>query len=111
MKYLVTGSGGPGYASGEEAAEVLPNLVFPAFKRIMELEKKKKILAGGLPVGERAFVCIVEAKSHDELDRLLQSIPMWGVLDWEVTPLQSVTARYAQERKAIRELKKSIKRR
>ncbi len=105
MKYLVVGSGGPGFSSPEEAAEVLPKIVFPTFERIITLEKEKKIVAGGLPVGDRAFVCIIEAKSNDELDKILQSIPMWGMLDWEVTPLQSVAARYKQDRQAIKTLK------
>ncbi|MCJ7775586.1 MAG: muconolactone Delta-isomerase family protein [Deltaproteobacteria bacterium] len=107
MKYLVVGSGGPGFASPDEAIEVLDNAILPSFNEIIQLEKKKKIVAGGLPVGDRAFVFIVEAESNDELDNMLRNIPMWGSLDWEVTPLQTFTSRAKQERQALREYKKA----
>jgi len=109
MKYLVVASGGPGFASEEEAVEVLERVIIPSFNELRALEKKKKIVAGGLPVGDRAFVFIAEAKSNDDLDQMLREIPMWGSLDWDVTALQSFNARAKQERQAVRELKRSIR--
>jgi hypothetical protein len=106
MRYLVVGSGGPGFASEEEAVEILESVVLPSFTELERLEKEKKIIAGGLPVGDRSFVFIVEANSNDELDRLLRTIPMWGTLDWEVTALQTFAGRAEQERQAVKELKK-----
>jgi hypothetical protein len=66
----------------------------------MNLEREKKIVAGGLPVGDRSFV------SNEELDRLLRGIPAWGVLNWKVTPLQSFAGRATQERDEVKKLKK-----
>ena len=106
MKYLVTGSEGPGFASPEEAIEILEEVVLPTFDALMKLEARKKIVAGGLPVGDRAFVFIVEAASNEELDRLLRSLPAWGVLDWHVTPLQSFAGRAAQERDVVKRSRK-----
>ena len=106
MKYLVVGSGGPGFGSQEEAARVLKGIVLPSFDQLIALEKKKKILAGGLPVGDRAFVFIAEASSNEELDKMLRTLPMWGSLDWEVTALQTFSGRAAQERSVIKGLKK-----
>jgi hypothetical protein len=48
----------------------------------------------------------VEAASNEELDRLLRSIPAWGVLEWHVTPLQSFAGRAAQERDVVKQFKK-----
>lgn len=70
----------------------------------MKLEKEGKILAGGLPVGDRAFVFIVEAASNQQLDELLRSIAAWGVLKWQVTALQSFAGRAAQERIIVKQL-------
>jgi muconolactone delta-isomerase len=109
MKYLVVGSGGPGFASPEEAVNILQGVIIPSFTQLIELQKKKIIIAGGLPVGDRAFVFIAEAKSHDELDQMLRSLPMWGALDWEVTALQAFNGRAKQERQAVRELKRTIR--
>jgi len=109
MKYLVVGSGGPGFASPEEAVDVLQSVILPSFRELIELEKRKKITAGGLPIGDRAFVFIVEAKSNDELDQMLRSLPMWGEFDWEVTALQTFRARAKLEREAVRDIKKMIR--
>ncbi len=106
MKYLVIGSGGPGFASPEEAVHVLENIVLPSFDQLIKLENEKKILGGGLPVGDRAFVFIVEASSNDEVDNMLRNLPMWGSLDWEVTALQTFSGRADRERKSIEEYKK-----
>jgi hypothetical protein len=52
-------------------------------------------------------VFIAEAASNEELDRLLRSIPAWGVLKWKVTPLQSFAGRATQERDEVKKLKKA----
>jgi hypothetical protein len=52
-------------------------------------------------------VFIAEAASNEELDTLLRRIPAWGVLKWQVTPLQSFAGRAAEERNVLRELKKA----
>jgi muconolactone delta-isomerase len=109
MKYLVVASGGPGFSSAEEALEVLEKTILPSFAALNKLEAEKKILAGGLPVGDRAFVFILEARSNEEVDQLLRDIPMWGSLDWEVTPLLSFSARAAEERKAIKAIKRAMR--
>lgn len=103
MKYLVIGSGGPGFASSEEALNVLKTIILPSFDELIKLEQENKI-QGGLPVGDRAFVFIVEAASNDEVDKLLRNFPMWGALDWEVTALQTFSARADQERQYVKTL-------
>ncbi len=109
MRYLVVGSAGPGFATEEETLAVLNNIILPSFNALIELERKNKIRAGGLPVGDRSFVFIVEAKSNDEVDQMVRRLPMWGTLDWEVTPLQTFSARAKQERQVVREIKTSLK--
>lgn len=106
MKYLVVGSGGPGFASESEALEILERVVLPSFTELIRLEADKKIIAGGLPVGDRSFVFIVEAQSNDELDKMLRAIPMWGTLDWEVSALQSFSGRAELERQTVKALKR-----
>lgn len=98
MKYLVSGSGGPGFSSAEEATDILEEEILPTFEAVMKLEKDGHIVAGGLPVGERSFVFIAEAASNDELDKMLRNIPAWGAFDWQVTPLQSFAGRAAIEK-------------
>ena len=103
--FLVTTSEGPGFTAPEEVAEVLEKGILPTFDRLLELKAKKKIVAGGLPAGSRMLYLLVEADSHDEIDRMLRDLPAWGVFSWQVTPLQSLEGRAAMERQILRSLK------
>ena len=47
------------------------------------MKAEGKILAGGIPVGDRAFICIIEAASNDEADRIVRDMPVWGSLNGE----------------------------
>ncbi|UCG52734.1 MAG: hypothetical protein JSW58_04065 [Candidatus Latescibacterota bacterium] len=105
-KYLVKASGGPGPGSPAEAISLLDGLVLPTFDMLMKWEKEGKIV-GGLPVGSRSFVMIVEAESNQDLDRMLRTLPMWSVMDWKVVPLESIAGRAEIERKIVGELKAS----
>ena len=105
MQYLVEGTRGPLPPSPEQAIALLEEVVIPAFEYVGRLKAEGKVLAGGLPVGDRAFVCIIEAASNDEVDRIVREMPTWGVLEWKVTPLQSFEARAEMERKVVQALK------
>ena len=65
MKYLVMGTEGPGFFSSDEAVEIIENIALPTFEELEALENDGSIV-GGVPVGERSFVFIVEADSHDD---------------------------------------------
>jgi hypothetical protein len=106
MKYLVIGNEGPGFFSADEAIEMLENIILPAFEELDDLETEG-VLVGGVPVGERAFAFIMEADSHDDVDRTLRSLPIWSALEWEVTPLQDFEARAHLEREILKDLKKN----
>jgi len=105
MQYLVEGARGPLPSSPEEAIALLEGMVIPAFEYVSRLKTEGKMLAGGVPVGDRAFLFIVEAASNDEADRIVRDMPTWGLLEWKVTPLQSFEGRAEMERKAAQALK------
>jgi hypothetical protein len=108
MQYLVSASDGPGFASPEETLEALENMVLPLFVALMRLEAERKIVAGGVPLGDRALVFIVEAASHDEVDRLLRGLPMWGVFKWDVMALETFAGRAEQEREFVQRLSQAL---
>ena len=105
MKYLVKGSSGPISLSSGEMARLLEDVVIPSFDQLVKLEKEGKI-TGGLPVGQRAFIFIVEAASNEEVDQLLRSLPIWGGMEWKVIPLQSFSGREGMEKNILGEIKK-----
>jgi hypothetical protein len=104
MKYLVTGTNGPGFSSAEQARTVLNDIIIPSFNILLQYEKDGVIQGGGLPVGGRAMVFIMEAKSNEDLDRLLRRLPVWGSLDWDVTALQSFQGRMEIEQGVLNRL-------
>ncbi len=106
--YLVVGSEGPGFSSPEEGIQTLEKGIIPTFNLLMKLQDEKKIIAGGLPVGDRAFMFIVEASSNSEVDKIIRSLPAWGALKWKVTALESFAGRAAQERENLSALKKAV---
>jgi hypothetical protein len=75
MQYLVEGARGPLPSSPEHAIALLEQTVIPHFEYVMRLKTEGKILAGGVPVGDRAFVFIIEAPSNDEADRIVRDMP------------------------------------
>jgi len=105
VRYPVIGSDGPGFGSPEETVHVLEQIILPSFDALIRLEKEGKIVAGGLPVGDRAFVCIVEVSSNEEVDELARNLPMWGALKWQGTALQSFQGRAAKEHSVVQQLK------
>src|SRR6266403_1233609 len=105
MQYLVEGARGPLPSSPEQAMALLEGTVIPHFEHVIRLKAEGKMLAGGVPVGDRAFVFIIEAASNDEADRIVRDMPAWGLLEWKVTPLQSIDARAEMERKVVQALR------
>ncbi|NNF16187.1 MAG: hypothetical protein HKN70_05535 [Gammaproteobacteria bacterium] len=103
--YMVTTSEGPGFGAPEEVVGVLENGILPTFAMLRDLQAKKKIITGGLPVGSRTLYLLVEASSLDEVDRMLRDLPAWGVFSWKVTPLQTLAARESMERGILKKLK------
>jgi len=101
MKFLVIGSEGPGFSSAEEASHLLNNIVLPSFEKLTKLEADKKIIAGGLPAGERTLTFIMDASSNEEVDQILRELPIWGVLKWKVSPLVSFNSRAILDKKDV----------
>jgi hypothetical protein len=108
-KYLVIGDyidPGP-LAPPQQTVQMLENAVLPSFDILSKLEAEKK-LSGGIYVGERKGVFIIEAESNDEVDKFLHTLPFWGLLKWTVSPLQTFSARGAEDKAGI-EMMKSMK--
>jgi len=78
---------------------------------LIKLKSEGKIIAGGLRVGERALVLIFEAESNEELDTILQRLPLWGLAKWKVTPLETLEGRTGRDHQYIEQLEQSLQQR
>ena len=110
MQYLVTMDfvdPGP-LLDSQQLLGMYRTAVFPGHDAIINLKSEGKVLAGGIPVGERALAFIIEADSPKELDSLLQGIPFWGITKTKVTPLQDFEDRRDQDRQLAEQLEQSL---
>jgi muconolactone delta-isomerase len=110
MQYLVTEELidlGP-QLPPDQLVGIMRQWVLPSMDTLINLKSEGKIVAGGLPVGERALVLIFEAESNEELDAILQGLPLWGLAKWKVTPLETLEGRTARDRQFIEQLEQSL---
>ena len=109
MQYLVTMDFvDPGPLLPTQQYAGMRQAVLPGHEALLNLKAEGKILAGGIPVGERAIAFIAEADSHKELDALLQEIPFWGIDKTKVTPLQDFEDRRDQDRQFTEQLEQAL---
>jgi muconolactone delta-isomerase len=112
MQYLVTEElidPGP-LLPPDQVVAMMRQAVLPSLDALINLKSEGKIIAGGVPVGERAIVLIFEADSNEELDSILQSLPLWGLAKWKVTPLENLESRSARDRQSTEQLEQSLQR-
>lgn len=93
----------------QQVIPMLENAVLPSFEAMEKLLQDRIILAGGLVSGARAGAFIMEAASNAEVSRILMQLPMWGIVTWKVTPLESFRERLIEERNSVERLKKMMK--
>ena len=108
MRYLVTGTyvePGP-LLPPQQVVQMLEQVVIPSLESMVALEKEKKIVAGGILTGAREGVFIIEASSHEEVTRTLMNLPFWGLLTWQVNPIESFEFRAKLEHEGVARMKK-----
>jgi muconolactone delta-isomerase len=73
----------------ERLAGVIREAVLPSVESLIALKTQGKVVTGGYPIGQRALVFIVETDSAEELDELLEGLPLSKVAEAKVTPLRN----------------------
>ena len=103
MQYLVqmklADSVRPG--SPKESIPFIERYVFPTLEVCEKLLGEKKIVAGGPVGGAIALAIVVRAESIQELDELLESLPIWPLMQTTVTPLTSFEGRRVAGRQRL----------
>lgn len=77
----------------QEGAAFIEQYIYPTLGLGQKLQEEKKILAGGPVSGTVALALIVSADSAQELDDLVTGLPVWPLMESEVTPLSTFEAR------------------
>ena len=59
----------------------------------------------GIALGERRVVFTIDAKSHEELDGVIKSLPFWAMTKTRVTPLSTFERRLSDDKDMIKNFK------
>jgi len=93
----------------QEGATFIEGYIFPSLEMCKKLEQKKKILAGGPMSARIGIALILQAESAQELDELIENLPVWPLMETTVTPLTTFDGRIAALRPNLERLKASLK--
>jgi muconolactone delta-isomerase len=92
-------------ASPQDGISFIEQFILPSLELLKKLEAEKKVLAGGPVAGSIALALIVSAESIQELDELIESLPVWPLMQTTVTPLTSYDGRMVAVRPRLERLK------
>jgi hypothetical protein len=106
MKFLLIGKdiGFTTPVMPDMLAGLLENVYIPSFEAMDKWSKENKA-TGGFYAAQRAGALIMEASSAEELSKTMTSLPFWGLLNWEVIPLQTFSSGIEDARKQVAVLK------
>jgi hypothetical protein len=85
----------PPTVTPQEVGGFLRRLALPSLATLTEWDQQGKI-SGGIVLGARALAFIVAAENNDEVDALIQSLPLWTMATAKVTPLVAFDTRAAR---------------
>lgn len=109
MKYLVIGETIEiGTLPPEQAAAMIENQIIPSLEMMTHLERNGKVVGGGVYSGGKTGAVIIEAESNDEVDTILQEMPMWPMADWTIIPLTDFGKRAADARAMVEKTKATL---
>jgi muconolactone delta-isomerase len=93
MRFLVTIDGsdiGVGMPP-EQLAQQIDQMVIPSLEQLVQWDREGRIHGGGYTAA-RGAVFMIDADSSEEVDRLLTSLPYWGLVKLDVKPLIPTSA-------------------
>jgi hypothetical protein len=106
MRYLVTIESvddGQMNPPAEQAA-FLESIVVPTLKMLKGWEDAGKV-RGGILSGRRGAAFIADAASNEELSDIIRQLPVWGISEVAITPLDDLGHMLAQTEETARMLK------
>ena len=106
MRYLVTleSIDDGGMTPPKETAALIENAVIPSLKALAEMEKGGK-LKGGVMAGRRGVAMIMDADSNEALSDTLRLLPLWGMAELDIVPLESFEHRIQADGQAAQMMK------
>jgi len=100
MLFLITAENiDPGYLlPPEQSFQIIEQAVVPSFQTLAGWVSEGKAKGGVFP-GERGGAMVVEASSLEDLDSMMNQLPFFGLVKWQVKalmPFQAVVQQLPQ---------------
>ncbi len=111
MLYLVDMTLASHPKTPEEGLDLITVSVLPTLAASKELEAKGIIVAGGLKTGQIGFAMILKVDSIEQLDEIIERLPIWPRMDTTVTPLSSFEVRESSTQKRLQDMKRRMQER
>ena len=108
MEYLVEMTLAALPNTPEEGIALMEIYVLPTLASAKKLRQENKIISGGAMIGKVGLAMIIKADSAQELDGLIDSLPVWSRMQTTVTPLTSFEGREAVVTQLLDTVKKRI---
>jgi muconolactone delta-isomerase len=70
----------------EQQMGAIEQAVVPSFQQLAQWEQQGKVKGGVVP-GERGGGFVVDVESYEELDSMMNHLPFFGLVKWEIKPL------------------------
>ena len=110
MRFLVTIDGsdiGVGMPP-ERLGQVIEQMVIPSLEQLAQWEREGRIHGGGYTAA-RGGVFMIDADSNEEVDRLLTSLPYWGLVKIDVKPLIPTSALLERGRSMLQRMHEQMR--
>jgi muconolactone delta-isomerase len=111
MLYLVDMTLASHPKTPQKGIDLITISVLPTLAAAKELEAKGIIVAGGLKTGQIGFAMILKVDSLEQLDEIVERLPIWPKMDTTVTPLSTFEVRESSTQKRLEDMKRRIQER
>jgi muconolactone delta-isomerase len=81
----------------DRLASIVRSAILPSVEDLIPLRAQGRLLTGGYLVGERTMVFVFEADSEEEVRKLLERLPLSGVVTPDIKPMRDLTEMHLLE--------------
>jgi muconolactone delta-isomerase len=108
MLYLVDMTVASHPKTPQEGLDLITISVLLALTAAKELEAKGIIVAGGLKTGQIGLAIILKVDSLEQLDEIVERLPIWPRMDTTITPLSTFEVRESSTQKRLADVQRRM---
>jgi hypothetical protein len=110
MRYLIEMklSGSVRSKVPQDGIFLIEQYILPSLEICRKWQADRKLLAGGPVSGSIQLAIVLEVESVQELDELIEGLPLWPLMDTSVIPLTTFEGRIVAVQSKLKQLKSLI---